>query len=97
MSNRFLFKMANSSASSQIRLLQDLIVLRREAAFKHGDYVATVRDNVVYSFVREFDGEKGLVKSSQNVSILFLGVDLLLIDRTFYLISKSLCPYACPK
>ena len=73
LSNSFLFKMANSSASSQVRLLQDLIVLRREAAFKHGDYVPTVRDNDVYSFVREFDGEKGLVKSSQNVSVSFLG------------------------
>ena len=51
--------MANASGSSQIRLIQDLIKLRKEQAFKVGDYVPTLSDNEVISFVREFDGEKG--------------------------------------
>lgn len=52
-------KLNNASSSSQIRLVQDLIKLRRESSFKHGDFFETLRDSDVFSFVREFDGEMG--------------------------------------
>ena len=41
--------------------MQDLVKLRREPSFKHGDYFEALKDNAVFSFVREFDGETGYV------------------------------------
>ncbi|WAR05031.1 MALT-like protein [Mya arenaria] len=40
-------------------LIKDLIALRGEQSFRVGEYAAALRDEAVFSFVREFDGESG--------------------------------------
>jgi len=40
-------------------LLSEIMTLRSEQSFKVGDFAYSVRDNNVFSFVREFDGETG--------------------------------------
>lgn len=45
--------------SSLTSLLKDLSSLRREPSFRVGDYFPAIRDDAIFSFVREFDGETG--------------------------------------
>lgn len=49
-----------SDPDSIWNLFHNLTLLRKDTpSFEYGDYIAAVQDDDVFSFVREYDGEKG--------------------------------------
>lgn len=52
-------KNQSAKGDSLMSFFKNLTTLRSDATFRIGEYYPTVVDDAVFSFVREFDGEKG--------------------------------------